>query len=296
MFQGKSCNVCLHVSDKDMLWVMLEGFKPKKLKVSSYLERIANDELLSSITYKYRIIGTPENFEAILRLYELITFNKLNASLHVGCPSICRDYHSEVSEFLDCFGDISPAESTYNYWQLVTPSSYESFRLAHYSKLWGSGVLLYNVYDKHCITKYLKFLGVHSQEAGINFISSVLDPRWYINASRPERMSRAESKFGLKSNDFKVISKDGLLTSRLVKSKNCLTLYDMLKRLPPDSVFHRECNFSNSQLKLEHCFVELKWLLHFLLRTWLQELGIGQFVPEKFFKHTSSVQAYNSMT
>lgn len=295
MFQGKSCNVCLHVSDKDMLWVMLEGFKPKKLKVSSYLERIANDELLSSIKYKYRIIGIPENFEAVLKLYELITFNKLNASLHVGCPSICCDYQANVGEFIDCFGDISPYESTYNYWQLVTPDSYNSFRLARYFNGVEVGVLSDPLYERHCLSKYFKFLGMDSRLAGARFICNVLDPRWYVNASRPERMSRVESKFGLKANDFRSISQSGLLTSKLDKGKNCLTLYGLLRELSDSSILYRECNFSNSRLKMEHSLGELKWLLHFLFRVWLQELGIGQFIPEKFFKHASSIQAYKSI-
>ena len=146
-----------------------------------------------------RVLGTPENAQLIVDIYQKCCSPRRVGRLEVASPMIC----SKVSERSD------PTISLYRMrqcqlspslggWHQVDELDYPSYAIAaQFAKNEDYGDHVRKLLLTHPAYHDLSFLPTLGQEAAARLIAIILDPRWFVDFRSPDRLSRLKTYLGL---------------------------------------------------------------------------------------------------
>ena len=254
-----------------------------------------------------RVMGSPENSKLLLGMYE--KHRKAPAlakrAIWLASPAICdtrrlRDDPEEVLYRL--WQSDSTARISAN-WHLMKSVDFNA-HLLRLSVDVGSDA--YSIADKaKVIFQYHPAFGVLSffENVDLSFavrlLSLILDPRWYVHAERPSRLSKLMRFLGLTDKNFKEGCRgdEGYNKDRaniVSASWNTLDATDVDYDLPRNflwRIFHYYGGGEKGCLRASESFIR------FIVLHWLQDLSSSSkrlFEPTLFFKTDAEVMAYNA--
>ena len=273
-------NFCLHAGADGKIWKAETG--QDNAEFFSTRSRIEPGT--------YRVIGVKQNYRLIAEVFPLLK-NVPDTYFLVGSPVICSQYSCRIddpAEFLTCIRSLSVCDSLVNCWHRINLCSFSTFMLLQFFLEEGLGTKTKIIYAHHPLKPYCDFMGLSQDHLAISFIDEIVDPRWYLNLQRPQRLSKLESYFGLKEKQFFAITNDPRLIPRSpLTAKKLHLLNAIAKSLPADSCLRKEhvSRVKNKHLTVQQqhlCF--LKLCFGFLIRHWLQSVDSSMaFDPERFF-------------
>jgi hypothetical protein len=145
---------------------------------------------------RIRVVGSPQNAKLILRLYELKLRDEL-ASVEVCSPLVCSTAQDRADPEKVLFNMRRwSAPSTMGGWHEVTRSDYVAYAMS---------MLYQQNAEPH---RLIEFLREHPAYPGLSFlyadhlalarlVSIIIDPRWYIDSSFPDRPGKLYAFLGL---------------------------------------------------------------------------------------------------
>lgn len=260
-------HTCLHMDQVGTIWGMTPQGVAKPV-LSQDLENVLR-------AGAYRIVGLPVNYHLITQLYALLIRRKAKAQVWVGSPEVCPGRNCDPAPLLSCLSVLEVHDNLHHRWHTLNSETYNNFLLLNTLQEEGFSDLTLQIYNSHCLRPFCQFIGVNDAKAAIELIAHIGDPRWYINPSRPYRLSRIESYFGLVPTQFS----DSRDTAR---RRRFQVLAAAFESLPNDSLLWGEVAM-RPQAKIAN-LRGYKLLLGFLIRNWLTRLTpLDHFDPGKFF-------------
>jgi len=255
-----------------------------------------------------RVLGTPTNAALVMRLRALVEDN--DGRLEVASPVVCggvMERTEPATALLRMRQNVNAA--SLGGWHKVTQADYATYALAaqlhrDMQFLDSSKHLLY----RHPVWKHLSFVGGVSEEWAAWLISTIIDPRWYIDPDKPNRLSKLKSYLGLDPKTIQSVLANNKPTTN--REFNCRVTYATwaMSGAPDTYLLKSPENFiwrvyfgaglgNKGALRASQKFIE------FLTFTWLHALrtntptyGAGQpiFIPEMLLKSPDEVSAYES--
>jgi hypothetical protein len=224
----------------------------------------------------WQIVATPENYELIIKLQESVQHTSENICVWVGAASICPDFCNS-DKLLSGLALSCVHNNLHNRWHPVTSKTYNNYLLLSSWTKNGCNDLTKVLYNSHCLSKAFNFIQLTEIELAIDFIDTVVDPRWFLRSKNQNKLSKLESYFQL------LPRKSG------VKSDRIQVLLGILDSLPAESPLFKE--FKSRKFKNE--IQASKKLLHFLARNWLSQLmPFSYFDPDQFFSNKAAKARY----
>jgi hypothetical protein len=272
-------------------------------------EQIVDSFLLSTAAngmgLVFRLLGVPQNAELICALYLRHYKGEVHA-IELAGPNI-----------LDCREDLAdPAVTILRMrtavvaaacggWHRLTLHDYPTYamlaRMLRTNFVYDDTTETY--FNLHPAHKALTFIPTLSSEAAAKMLISIIDPRWYIDRRKPERIKKLELFSGLTpAIQNRVSNKSNLLHKR--REFRCAAVLDVWKTKSPEEVDYKNpANFlysiwrdngggAKGDLRASQAF------LRYLADNWLASLekrvGVkdGLFAPELFFKTVKQRAAY----
>lgn len=271
----RSETTCLHMDQSGIIWGMTPQGAARPI-LSQDLDKVLR-------AGSYRIVGLPENYRLITQLYALLVRRKAKAPIWVGSPEVCPRRNCAPDLILSCLSVLEVHDNLHTRWHAVINETYNNFLLLGTLQQEGFSDLTTQIYNSHCLRPFCQFLGLNDVGLAIELIAHIVDPRWYINPSRPYRMSRLESYFGLVPTQLK--------TQRPARQRRFEALAEAFDALPSDSPLWGEVA-ARAESKSGRVR-GYRMLLGFLARNWLARLTtLDHFDPTRFFVRPESRTLY----
>jgi hypothetical protein len=262
--------VCLHTDRYGDIWSLQTGSAPEKFTHLASPHRLR--------TGNYRVIGVPRNFWLITELYSTLSRTQGNSRLYVGNKNLCKSRKANVEDALSCMSVLDVHDNLFNCWHAMDNITYNHYLMLFLSTPSRIDAVAANLYQNHCMRKYFDFLGLNSASTAIRFLDIVQEPRWYLSATRPYRLNKIETLFGLKGRRTKK-TKDNFRFIGTIQDK-----------LSSDSFLWNEKKYFKEVNTVERAG---RCIVNFLIRNWLKELGCeGYFNPKLFFSNDSDLEDY----
>lgn len=274
---------CLHTDCSGVVWGMTPRGVAGPIKPTSLASRLSSGV--------YRVIGAPENYRLITELYSTLIGKELNARLLVGSPHLCSGRKPTVEQVLSGVSILSVHDAVHNSWHRIDSKGYNNFLLLRTYQEEGVNDLLEHIFEYHESRAAFRFLGLTCNKLILQLLSAIGDPRWYLNAQRPYRMSRLESYFGLLPVQFHQAWSGSNLMSSCPRAKRTLLVLAIVRALPADSFVFSELGRGGreSGRMLQACRI----VLGFVARSWLAGLAnSGYLDPNVFFRRAEVRNRY----
>lgn len=306
MFGPKDENtIKLHTADDGHVWYA------KGISVPKNSEQIVDSFLLSPVVHGmgliFRLLGVKQNAELICALYLRHHKGEVRA-IELAGPNIldrAEELASPGSVLLRMRGAV--VASACGGWHQLTMHDYPTYamlaRMLRTNFIFDDTTAAY--FNLHPAQKALSFIPTLSQEMAAKMLINIIDPRWYVDRRRPERIKKLELYTGLTPDvQNKVSNKKYLL--RKAREMRCVTVLDAWKTKPYEEVdIHNPANFlyriwhangggSRGDLRASQAFLRYvndNWLAGLEKRTGTKD---GLFAPDLFFKTPAEREAYNA--
>ena len=278
MTDGKSELTCLHTNRDGTVWKVGVDGNPRPVT------RLGDPWSLPAGSY--RVLGCPVNYQLIAELYMKLVYGREGSRVLVGSPNVCAHRYGDIERLLLCLSAPSVHDSLVHRWHVADKYICNNLLLLYYYHQEGMCDVVTRTYGYHCLSRHFDFISLESVELAVKLISEIVDPRWFLKAEKPYRLSRLEHHFGLNYHQ-----------PRISKSLDCDSqrrlslLRSIVDELPHDSVIVSEKTYiGDARLRMtETC----RKVLSFVARVWLSELSLdGYFDPQRFFKRTLNLDAY----
>lgn len=273
-------------------------------------ERIVDSFLLSPVVSGmglcFRLLGIPQNAELICSLYLRQAKNEVRY-VDVAGPNILNNF-SELDNpplVLQRMRSttLSPASGG---WHTLTMHDYPVYALL--AKMSRTGFVFDDAGQAylriHPAYKALTFIPTLSETDTLRLISTIIDPRWYVNRQQPDSPRKLELFLGLTpAIQAKVSDAQSLITKkREMRCHNVLSAWktampeNVDKQLPENFLYRIYDHYGGGaigDLRASQAFVK------YLCDNWLTALdtrnGVkdGLFVPGRYFKTPAERAAYS---
>lgn len=264
-----------------------------------------NSGVISGLGVTVRILGVQQNAELISALY-LRRHKKEIRAVEVAGPNVLHT----ADEFFDPVTvlrrmravDISSAAGG---WHVLSVADYPTYammaRMARTNFVFDEPARAY--FQIHPARKAALFIGTLSEPETAKLLTTIVDPRWYVNRQAPERSGKLELYLGLTPQIQTCVS-DPQYILRRQREFRCANVLAAWKTKDPAAVdLHAPANFlyriyaaakggAHGDLRASQAFIR------YLRHNWLAALdtrkGVhdGIFVPKMFFKTPAECQAY----
>lgn len=304
MFGPKDENtIKLHTDDAGSVWYS------RGISAPQNSNQIVDSFLLSPVTagmgLTFRILGVPQNAELICSLFLRHHKGEVRA-IELAGPNIldCRDdMQNPATVLLRMRGAV--VASACGGWHQLTMHDYPTYamlaRMSRTNYVFDDTTEAY--FNLHPAHRALLFIPTLSQEMAAKLLMSIIDPRWYIDRRRPERIKKMELFHGLTpSVQQKISAKNYIL--RKPREFRCAMVLDSWKTKPFDEVdIKNPANFLyriwqahgggvKGDLRASQAFLRYvndNWLAGLEKRTGRKD---GLFAPDLFFKTKEQRAAY----
>lgn len=272
-------------------------------------EQIADSFLLSSVVsglgLTFRLLGVQQNAELLCALYlrrykgeirsiEIAGPNILDSQYELGSPELVVQRMRTVT--------VSPAAGG---WHQLTMHDYPTYamlaRMLRTNYEYDDTTQHY--FQMHPAHKALMFIPTLEVSAAAKMLICIIDPRWYIDRRRPERIKKLELFLGLTpAVQTKVSNSKKLLTKN--REFRCAAVLNSWKTQPIENVdLKNPANFlyriyqaagggAKGDLRASQSFVRYvndNWLAGLENRKGVRD---GLFAPNIFFKTPAEIETY----
>jgi hypothetical protein len=293
----------LHTADDGNVWYA------RGINTSKNSEQIVDSFLLSSVVsgmgLTFRILGVRQNAELICALYHRRYKGEVR-SVEIAGPNILDNQHelSDPGTVLMRMRSamVSPACGG---WHALTMHDYPTYamlaRLTRNNFVFDDTASSY-LY-MHPAYKALTFIPTLAKSEVAKLLVTTVDPRWYIDRRRPERIKKLELFLGLTPAIQERVSNPKRLLSKS-RELRCSTVLRSWKSQEPEAVdfklpenflyriWHAAGGGYYGDLRASQAF------LRYLNDNWLAVLenrkGVkdGLFAPNLYFKTPAEIEAY----
>jgi hypothetical protein len=292
----------LHTDKDGRVWYS-SGLGPP-VNSTQMLDSFLLSSTLNGMGVQVRILGLPQNAELIaalylrrykneIRLVEVAGPNVLHTSDEVNDPQIVLQRMRSV--------DISAAAGG---WHALSTHDYPTYamlgRLLRTNFVFDDAAQAY--FRMHPAHKALIFIPTLDAEVAAQLLTTIVDPRWYVDRRSPDRAAKLELYLGLTPQVQNRVSLPKILTrSREVR---CATVLRAWKTQPveevdltePANFLYRICKAAGGgpkgDLRASQAFVRYlryNWLAGLENRKGTKD---GLFAPNLFFKTPAELTAY----
>lgn len=158
------------------------------------------DDIVEQDLQHFRVIGAQFNAPLIVELYRRYCSPRLSGRLEVASPNMCESElelrDPEISLYRMRQWNVSPSLGG---WHQVNELDYPTYAMA--AQLIRDdgrvGAHLKLLLNSHPMFADLTFLPTLDTAAVIQLLSTILDPRWFVDMRNPYRLSRLKTYLGL---------------------------------------------------------------------------------------------------
>lgn len=240
--------------------------------------------------YNWRIIGTAQNVQLIVRLYQDLPASQI----YLTTPRVVLNRKDLVDPRYSIFcAQQSLLPRSLGGWHKMTKKHADIYNLATYARNEESETLFSNVISQYKFCKLLNFIPDLYLPALAKLTACILDPRWFIAPSNPDRCSALKRYLGISPAVIKkmIAGKSDPLHYRckLVHAAWYTAVNpDIISE--PNYFLHRILYAKGAQLN--GWLAAANRFVDFFYRVWLSELNEIEygdkkhsvFLPEMFFK------------
>ncbi len=254
---------------------------------------------------KYRVLGMPEHAPLIMELYQHYCSHRREGVLEVASPLVCeneRERHDpEIALFRmrQCL-----APPSLGGWHRFTELDYPSYAIsAQLAKDNGFNDHIRRLLLTHPAWYDLTFIDTIRPEYVVHLLSYILDPRWFVDFRRPERITKIKTFLGLTPRVMRAVSRGEAKDRRAVRCRTALYCWKGDEQ-PSSADMERPGNFlwrrwrhagggAKGDLRATQAFVS------YFIRTWQQQLvqlqhqQLDMFLPSSLLKG-HEVEAYRA--
>jgi hypothetical protein len=293
----------LHTADDGNVWYA------RGINTCKNSEQIADSFLLSSVVsgigLTFRVLGVAQNAELICALY-LRRYKGEIRSVEIAGPNILdNQYELRDPATVLMRMRLATTSPACGGWHSLTMHDYPTYAML--------GRMTRNnfVFDEtaesylrmHPAFKSLLFIPTLNKSDVAKLLVTTIDPRWYVDRRRPERIKKLELFLGLTpAVQEKVSNPEKLLTK--AREFRCATVLNSWKSQPYDAVdtklpenflyriWHAAGGGHYGDLRASQAF------LRYLNDNWLSALEIrkgvkdGLFAPNLYFKSPAEIESY----
>lgn len=145
---------------------------------------------------RVRVVGSPQNAKLILRLYELKLRDQL-ASVEVCSPLVCSTSQDRADPEKTLFNMRRwTAPGTMGGWHEVTRSDYTAYAMSFMHQQGADPQKMIEFLISHPAYPALSFMYA-DHLALARLLATIIDPRWYVDPSAPDRPGKLYSFLGL---------------------------------------------------------------------------------------------------
>jgi len=272
-------------------------------------EQIVDSFLLSPVVsgmgLTFRVLGVPQNAELICALY-LRRYKGEVRSVEIAGPNIL-DNRDELKDPAIVIVRMRSAvvSSACGGWHGLTLHDYPTYamlaRMTRNNFVFDDTAAAY--LQMHPAFKSLSFVPTLSPAAAAKLLVTTIDPRWYIDRRRPDRIKKLELYLGLTpaiqqkvSNTNKILSKAREFRCADVLQSWKTKAYEEVDTKDPANflyrIWHAAGGGVHGDLRASQAF------LRYLNDNWLSVLenrkGVkdGLFAPNLYFKTPAEIEAY----
>jgi hypothetical protein len=293
----------LHTARDGHVWYSL-GIGPVK-NSEQIVDSFLMSPIVSSFGLVFRLLGVPQNAELICALYarrykgevraiEIAGPNILNSPDELEDPAVTILRMRSVVSSPACGG-----------WHELSMRDYPTYamlsRLVRNNFVFDDATNSY--FHLHPAYRALSFIPTLHAESAAKMLIAIVDPRWYVERRRPERVKKLELYMGLTPTTQKRVSN---VKQLLTKSRDlrCDSVLRAWKSQDADSVDLK--NPANFLYRIHAAagggyrgdLRASQTLLRYLHYNWLAGVenrsGVrdGLFAPNLFFKTPTEIEAY----
>lgn len=288
----------LHVALDGSVWYAVDdhlpvssGIKPSEFHQYNPLQK--DDSVI--------MLGTRSNAKLLVDLYTM-KCNKVFSSLKVCSPLACRgekrrqDPRIILMDILQLRGYAGSLGG----WHECDKSDALHYLIASMKDF----SVMPSFIDKHPAYKSLMFLPNLNMNKCVQLLSTIIDPRWYVDLDNPESHSQIQAYLGLIPKIQQYVSSDNEI--KHPSSDLCKLVMNCWKTIIPNEqeldkpnnflwrIWYTQNKDTMADLHVSHTFIT------YLRETWLNEIYIsrgglskdGLFIPKYFFKTKDEVEAY----
>lgn len=187
----------IHVADDGYVWFASGVDAPQNSNQT--VDTFLWSSPLLRITTNVRILGIAQNAELITNLYLRKRQQEL-ASIAIAGPNICEN----PLELQDPYAALMRMRSSYlstacGGWHAITDADYAIYALLSKSRRnadWFDTPAR-AFYEAHPVYQALNFIGGISHKDAAMLLTTIVDPRWYIDRRMPDKTSKLELYLGL---------------------------------------------------------------------------------------------------
>lgn len=293
----------LHTADDGKVWYArgISAVKNSEQIVDSFLL----SPTVSGIGLTFRVLGVQQNAELISALY-LRRYKGEVRSIEIAGPNILdSQYELRSPELVLQRMRTAAVAPACGGWHQLTMHDYPTYamlaRMLRTNYEYDESVQQY--FQLHPAHKALSFIPTLAPSAAAKLLIYVVDPRWYIDRRRPDRIKKLELFLGLTpAVQAKVSNSKKLLTK--TREFRCAAALNSWKTQQPENVdLKNPANFlyrihqaagggDKGDLRASQAFVRYvndNWLASVENRKGARD---GLFAPNLFFKTPAEIESY----
>lgn len=292
----------VHVDGAQKVWVRGEGDARCVGSVSAFLE--SSEYRFSQNLY---VLGSACNAELICTMWTNSLQGSAERAIHIGSPAVCltKRERKEPQIVLGKLDElIGPAPSTGGFHRM-TNHDFTIYSLVHQvvRRGWQPNEHARRLLPYHPAYPALSFIPTLSEDAACRLLARIVDPRWFVNPGRPNRLQRLYNYLGLVEVNF--IRHGGYHADRAEMTAQAWSGLNRSHRNSGYAVMHPEApgNFLYRVIEKydgddRGWYLATRKFLQFVRAVWMDELADtggrfdGWFVPDYFFRSREEVTAF----
>lgn len=293
----------LHTAPDGNIWYAA-GLNPPE-NSNQTLDTFLLSNLVSKLSTNVRILGVPQNAELITTLF-LRKRSKELATLCIAGPNVCESLEELTDPVITLFRmrDVALPLSCGG-WHEMTPVEYAVYALLARKQRGGDWFDASSrmFYEAHPLYKILNFIPGLSHKAAADLLTTIIDPRWYVDRRRADNSVKLFLYLGLTPKTQRRVS-DTKTIIRRGRDLRCHTVLSCWKTQTPDNVdFNAPANFlwriwrgagegPRGDLRASQAFVR------YLYANWIDILTTrrgprdGFFMLDRFFQAPAEREAF----
>ena len=291
----------LHTAENGHVWYSKAISPPTDSK--QIVDEFMLSPVLEGMGLCVRVLGMPQNAELISALYLRRYKNEVRA-LEVAGPQLLHACDNDPKLVIIKMRELTAAPACGG-WHPLSMLDYPTYamlaRMRRTNFVFDDAANTY--YHLHPVYRSLLFIPTIDSAEVAKLLTTIIDPRWYVDLRMPERSSKLELFLGLTP---KTQTRVADLTQILKRSREfrCSNVLACWKTVDPDTVdLTAPANFlyrvykaagggAKGDLRASQSFVRYlryNWLAGLESRVGVKD---GLFAPDLFFKSSAEVESY----
>ena len=209
--------VFLQQSPAGELWCSTDMVKPCVVADQS----VFVSELTKKEDLHVRTLGTHDNVQLICDLYRQRCSPRHKGKLEVASPLLCQPANERTTPEKAIYRMRQCLQSpSLGGWHQVDELDFPAYSLAEQISKEGNFTdHVQNILLTHPVYHDLQFIPTIDMEAVAKLIASVLDPRWFVHANHPYRISKLRNYLGLLPYFMEQVDEEMIDNPKVVNAK-----------------------------------------------------------------------------